>query len=212
MMADHYVANPGQECNEYLSSYPDRVHYMKGAWNRLLKEAFLHARDPFGRRAEVYIETHKDREWLLQAAVKAKDLVENESTASADAHYAAHPELEKFRKPAEFYFKPKQSNSGAKVATGTAAPAVQPPLPSSAAQATAGGCVGVKVNSVAATVDVYVVIAKLSAAMNPRELITGIKTLGTGMQACSGRALRFGVSVARDGVWEEDKKEDEEEL
>ncbi|KAK5138295.1 hypothetical protein LTR08_003356 [Meristemomyces frigidus] len=124
-LAEYYAANPGPERDAYLLEYPDRERYMVPALNRLIKEAFIHARDQYGRDAEVHLQIHRDREWLLLAASKAKDLVENGSAAQADAYYAAHPDRKVFRKPAEFYFKSKPPVSGVQATPSPAAPAVQ---------------------------------------------------------------------------------------
>ena len=237
MMAQYYVANPGPECDEYLESHPDRACYMKGAWNKLLTEAFLHARDPLGRDTEVYIETHKDREWLLQAAVKAKDLVENHSTAKADAYYAAQFELERFRKPAEFYFKPKQRDFGTPATTASTALAVQTPQPPepSPHRAAVVECVRTTApavqqprtppkltsgravtqtsdGSAAEKVGIHVIIASHSGALNPRDLLAQIEALVKRMLASSGGVSQSSVSVASDGVYLEEEVEKKKEV
>ncbi|KAK5127506.1 hypothetical protein LTR85_006845 [Meristemomyces frigidus] len=122
-LADWYAANPGAECDIYHDEFPDRKQYLRPAWKGLLRLAFKHASDPYGRDTETYLSTHKDRRWILEAAMKAKDFVENRTEAEMDAYYAAHLDAIDFCNAARTYFTPKPAAHTEPAVSG---PAVHP--------------------------------------------------------------------------------------
>ncbi|KAK4549917.1 hypothetical protein LTR36_005218 [Oleoguttula mirabilis] len=125
-LAEWYAANPGAECDTYYVEYPDRKPYHRPAWIRLVKLAFMHAKDPHGNDTATYLSTHKDREWIFAAAMTAKDFVENRTDADTDAYAAANPAVIDFCKAARFYCKPKVNTSIAQPEPTTSESAVLP--------------------------------------------------------------------------------------
>lgn len=134
-MAEWYATHPGEESDRYHDKFPDRLQYLAPVLRVFIRQCFILAKDPYGCDASDYLATHKDREWIWEAALQAKDFVENRAEAEGDAYYAAHPEFIEFYKGAKKNFKRKLSDSTEQVPAASR-PAPQP-APASATTSTA---------------------------------------------------------------------------
>ncbi|KAF2864030.1 hypothetical protein K470DRAFT_267526 [Piedraia hortae CBS 480.64] len=125
LMGEYYAANPGPKCDEYYRKFPDRLKYLAPAREKLVREAVQYAKNPDSRDTEVYIETHKDRKWMIEEAVKAKKMIEAGDKAAFDSYYQAHPELKDFGQIALQKFKPKPNQGVAPTTTSASTSATQ---------------------------------------------------------------------------------------
>ncbi|KAI7186569.1 hypothetical protein KC343_g12037 [Hortaea werneckii] len=110
-MAEHYVAHPGPAADAYRKKSADREAYFREAEKSLIKQAFSYAKNVQSQETQAYMKDNKDRQWMIDEAVKAKDFVERDALAEMDAYHADHPHLFPFGKAAKFYFNPKSELS-----------------------------------------------------------------------------------------------------
>ncbi|KAI6816203.1 hypothetical protein KC340_g15228 [Hortaea werneckii] len=110
-MAEYHVANPGPEADAYRKRSAGREVYFREAEKSLIKQAFSYARNVQSQETQNYLKYNKNRQWLFDEAVKAKDFVERDALAEMDAYYADHPHLVPFGNAAKVYFKPKSESS-----------------------------------------------------------------------------------------------------
>lgn len=91
MMALDYAANPGPKTTKYLKDYPERMPYSEKAKTILRSEAMALAELPADdERVKDYYTLHKDRLWLREAAICAKNFAANPGEES-DEYYKTRP-------------------------------------------------------------------------------------------------------------------------
>jgi hypothetical protein len=103
-----HAAHPGPETNAHYTMYPDRVEFLGRARDQLVREAIqlADAGDEFNTR--VYLETHKERKWMVDAAVKAKEQIEEGHSEEQLAGYMEmYPRQRAFLQYARKIWKPK---------------------------------------------------------------------------------------------------------
>ncbi|GAB1731338.1 hypothetical protein NU195Hw_g5212t1 [Hortaea werneckii] len=110
-MAEYYVVHPGPAADAYRKRSADREVYFREAEKSLIKQAFSYAKNVQSQETQAYLKDNKNRQWMIDEAVKAKDFVERDALAEMDAYHAGHPHLVSFGKAAKFYFKPKSESS-----------------------------------------------------------------------------------------------------
>lgn len=110
-MAEYHVAKPGPAADAYRMRSADREVYFRAAEKSLIKQAFSYARNAQSQETQMYLKDNKNRQWMFNEAVKAKDFVERDALAEMDAYHADHPHLVPFGKAAKFYFKPESESS-----------------------------------------------------------------------------------------------------
>lgn len=110
-MAEYHVVNPGPAADAYKKRSADREVYFREAEKSLIKTAFHCAMTPQSQETKGYLQDNKNRQWMFNEAVIAKDFVERDALAEMDAYHANHPHLVPFGKAAKLYFKPKSELS-----------------------------------------------------------------------------------------------------
>jgi hypothetical protein len=104
-----HAANPGEECDKYHLTNPDCLQYLGPARDQLIKEALKLAFDGSDKATKAYVEAHKERAWMVEAAVKAKHQIEEQSEEEVKAYCDKHPRQKVFLNAAKHVFKPKPS-------------------------------------------------------------------------------------------------------
>ena len=103
-----YAANPGPGCNDHYTKYKDRAHYLGEARDFLVKEALTLIYRNNERATQVYVETHPERKWMVEAAAKAKEQIENgDSKEELERYCLAHRPHTNFLKFAKNIFSAK---------------------------------------------------------------------------------------------------------
>ena len=77
MRALKYAANPGVECDVYHEKFPERKPLLEMAVAQIFVEIIKLLKNGDERDLAIYTETHKDRDWMVQGAKQAKEIVEN---------------------------------------------------------------------------------------------------------------------------------------
>lgn len=85
-----WAAKPGAECDAFYRKFPDRIQYLRPARERLVKEATELIAKADERSIREYIETHKDRQWMIDAARKARTQLENDTEEDIKAYCSAN--------------------------------------------------------------------------------------------------------------------------
>ena len=101
-----YAANPGGDSDLYHELHPERKPLLEWALKKLVQEIVLFVKNGDKRDLEIYIETHKERKWMVDDAKKAKELVENSTEDEIEAYCEAHPTQKDFVKFAASHFTP----------------------------------------------------------------------------------------------------------
>ncbi|KAK3706027.1 hypothetical protein LTR37_013021 [Vermiconidia calcicola] len=219
-----YAARPGEECDLYHAKHPDRLKYLAPARTQLIKEAIVLVKKGDAQDIKTYLETHKDRNWMVDAAIKAKDQVENESEEEIETYCINHPEQTDFfsaavavfdrkmaedTRPASTDSTPETSGSDASMET-TASTPVLSTLGNLAATFydIAGKFLDIHHFPVNVPAQVTLNVTSRERHFDPRTLIDAIEALAKSMQNKSqGPAAPVaGAKLADDGLWEEDEE------
>ena len=107
-----YASHPGEECDRYHEKFPDRLQYLQSARNHLIKEATELVSSGVEREISVYVEAHPERDWMVEAAEKAKSLVDDNSEDEIEAYCAIHPRQGAFVRAARADFRQIGNASG----------------------------------------------------------------------------------------------------
>lgn len=118
-----HAANPGLECDVYHERFPERKSHLEWAVKFLIQEIILLVRNGDSRDLVIYIETHPDRKWMLDAAKQAKELVENSTKGEIQTYCEENPTQEGFIKFAESHFAPRLPRQDSVVAMEVDVPA-----------------------------------------------------------------------------------------
>ena len=106
----HHVAHPGEECEKHYTKYPDRRPYFGQARDQLVREVTGFVKLDNDAKTADYLNRHADRKWMLDAAKKAREQVENDSEAEIEAYCAANPMQPTFLRAARAVFTPSPAN------------------------------------------------------------------------------------------------------
>ena len=152
-MAEYHVAKPGPAADAYRMRSADREVYFRAAEKSLIKQAFSYARNAQSQETQMYLKDNKNRQWMFNEAVKAKDFVERDALAEMDAYHADHPHLVPFGKAAKVNFKPKSESSAGPSQQSTSA--VESDCHGDASASTALARAGAKGSSPVATTNMW---------------------------------------------------------
>ena len=104
--AEWYAATPGTECDLYHDKFPDRKPFLFQAMRKLAGQAILLVKAEDARDIQIYIETHPERQWMVDAAKEARSLVENSTHDEIEMFCQGHPSQEGFVRLATSHFTP----------------------------------------------------------------------------------------------------------
>ena len=91
-----YAARPGQESDLYHDRFPERKPFLDEAIEKLVKETVGLIKKDDGRDIVIYIETHRERAWMIDLARKARVVVEYSTQDEVERYCQDHPEEEAF--------------------------------------------------------------------------------------------------------------------
>ena len=91
-----YAARPGQESDLYHDRFPERKPFLDEAIEKLVKETVGLIKKDDGRDIVIYIETHRERAWMIDLAKKARVVVEYSTQDEVERYCQDHPEEEAF--------------------------------------------------------------------------------------------------------------------
>ena len=106
-----YAARPDEECDKYHERFPDCLRHLGPARYQLTKEATALAKNGNDRETSQYIDAHQERKWMVEAAVKAKSQVENNTEDEIEAFCTANPRHRDYIYAAKAVFTPKKAAS-----------------------------------------------------------------------------------------------------
>ena len=113
-----YAAKPGDKSDEYHQKYPERRGYLEWAVGELAKEITLLLKKGDERDIRHYLETHPERDWMVDIVKNAKLLVESSTNEEIEADYKAHPTMAAFIRSASMHFTPKPRRDSGVTAPG----------------------------------------------------------------------------------------------
>ena len=213
-----YAAHPGETCDKYHQTYPDRLQYLGPARDQLIKEAVTLAKNGDEKDTTEYLAGHPERKWMVKIAAMMKALVQKGSQEDIEAHCTAEPRARAFLPAAKVVFTPEQApplrrdssesaRDGSNSSESSGETAVSAPLPTSKGTLAAsfydiaGQFLGHREIGVDAPVHATMNITSRARRYDPRELIKGIEALAQRMVDWS-QGLE-GVRLTDDGLWEE---------
>lgn len=106
-----FVASPGPACNEYYQTHPEELEYFRAARDRLIKEVIELARAGSDEDRARYLQTHRERRWMVDAAEAAKLAVEAGTDAAAEQFLAANSRHKLFLEAAQAVLEPLRTST-----------------------------------------------------------------------------------------------------
>lgn len=102
-----YAANPGTLCDEYHERFPDRKIYLGPARDKLIREAVVLADSGDDEQMADYVDTHQDRQWMIECAKIAKSQIEAGDEAAIEEYCVDHPRHRFFLRIAKAFYARK---------------------------------------------------------------------------------------------------------
>ena len=140
MLAEWYATQSQDKQDEYYASKPNDRGYLLTAREKLVEECIQLAKRNSESERKGYVGMHKERQWMVDAAIAAKKLVESGDQEAIAKHFADHVDQQHFLERAKTIWGPKPTNGSddasqeAKSVESDDKPAVDETPPSHASQ------------------------------------------------------------------------------
>ena len=93
-VARWHACNPGPTCDKYYAKHPEDLKYLSDARTEIIHECVQLALDGDARKVRGYVEGHKEREWMINAAIAAVKFTRQGE--GLDEYYKSYPREQVF--------------------------------------------------------------------------------------------------------------------
>ncbi|GAB7361433.1 hypothetical protein MBLNU230_g1489t1 [Neophaeotheca triangularis] len=111
LQASAFIQQSSTYGEDFYRAHPERRPVYLAVRRKLVREATLHAADPTSEAADQCY-TGNDKVWLLEAAIKAREMVRTRPEDEVTRYYEDHPEINDFLGPARAAFAKEKAETG----------------------------------------------------------------------------------------------------